>query len=237
MVKGRKKRDEPRVAVGYCRVSSEDQAREGVSLAAQEARLRAYALATGREMAEVVVDEAESAKTLTRPGLQGILAGIRTGRIGQVVVLKLDRLTRSVRDLADLVELFGRTRTALVSVEESLDGTTASGRLMMNLLASVSQWEREAIGERTSFALRHLRRTGRVYGPVPFGYQREGDRLVPESGEQKALALAREMRAAGATLHAIANRLARSGVRPPRGRFWYPSSVAAVLTSRIAVGR
>ena len=59
-----------------------------------------------------------------------------------------------------------------------MDTSTAAGRLMLNLLASVSQWEREAIGERTSFVLTHRRKGGKVYGPVPFGYRREGESLV-----------------------------------------------------------
>src|SRR4029077_3563986 len=95
-----------RISVGYVRVSTDDQAATGVSLEAQETRLRAYALATGRELAEVVIDAGESAKTLERPGMTRILAGIRSGEIGAIVSLKLDRLTRSVRDLADLLELF-----------------------------------------------------------------------------------------------------------------------------------
>jgi site-specific DNA recombinase len=78
-------------------------------------------------------------------------------------VTKLDRLTRSVADLDKLLKLFERKAVVLVSLQESLDATTATGRLMMNLLGSVSQWEREVIGERTRDAMQHLRRTGQTY--------------------------------------------------------------------------
>jgi site-specific DNA recombinase len=121
---------------------------------------------------EIVTDAGESAKTLRRPGMAKVLADVRHGVISRVVVFKLDRITRSTRDLADLIELFGDSNTSLVSVSESLDTETASGRLVVNMLGVVAQWEREAIGERTAEALAHKRRNGFVYGRTPFGFRR-----------------------------------------------------------------
>jgi site-specific DNA recombinase len=143
--------------VGYCRVSTEDQAREGVSLAAQHVKIEAYALVKDWILAEVIRDEGVSAKSLVRPGLQRLLALVEAGQVEAVIIYKLDRLTRSVADLDKLMKLFERKGVALVSLQESLDATTATGRLMMNLLASVSQWEREVIGERTRDAMQHLK--------------------------------------------------------------------------------
>ncbi|MGZ5258215.1 MAG: recombinase family protein, partial [Vulcanimicrobiaceae bacterium] len=102
-------------------------------LETQEERVRAYATAIGT-CDEVVIDAGESAKTLKRPGLQRVLADVRCGTITTVIVVKLDRLTRSVRDLGEIVDLFERTGAALISVSEYLDTSSASGRLMMNLL-------------------------------------------------------------------------------------------------------
>lgn len=127
-----------RVAIGYVRCSTEDQSREGVTLDAQRERIAAYGVATGRAIAEIVADEGISAKSLSRPALQRMLSQCRDGRASAVVVLKLDQLTRSVRDLAELLETFERHDVALVSVTESLDTSTAAGRLTLNLLASVS---------------------------------------------------------------------------------------------------
>jgi site-specific DNA recombinase len=110
-----------RGAVGYIRVSTTEQSVEGVSLGAQEARIRAYCEATGRALSEVIVDEAQSAKTLVRTGLQKLFADIRAGRIGSIVVLKLDRLTRSVRDLADIIDFLEKHDCGLVSVSEHVD--------------------------------------------------------------------------------------------------------------------
>ncbi len=182
-----------RTTVGYIRVSTEDQAREGVSLAAQEARLRAFCTGTDRNLGEVVTDAGLSAKNTDRLGLQRILDGVRSGEVGCVLVLKLDRLTRSIRDLAELMDLFGKHDVAFVSVQESLDTGSAAGRMITNLLGVLAQFEREQIGERTSFALAHKRQSGLVYGRIPFGFERKGDQLIPIASEQKGLRHIRKM--------------------------------------------
>ena len=90
---------EARKVVAYVRVSTDEQAGEGVSLPAQEERLRAYGVATGHAVAEVIVDAGVSAKSLARPGMQQILNGLRSRKVGVVIVVNLDRLTRSVATL------------------------------------------------------------------------------------------------------------------------------------------
>jgi site-specific DNA recombinase len=232
--KSRPDPDQPRLTLGYCRVSTDEQADKGVSLAAQEERIRAFCIGTGRQLDEVVVDRAASAKDLRRPGVSRILDAVRAGTVGAVVILKLDRLTRSVRDLADLLDECRKYDVALVSISESLDTGSAGGRMVVNMLGVVAQWEREIIGERTAFALAHKRRARRVYGSTPFGWQRKGDQLVEDPAQQIAFKRARGMRAKGASLRAIADDLTRRKVAPPRGQAWYASSVRAVLHSKIA---
>jgi len=223
-----------RITVGYVRVSTEDQAREGVSLDAQEARIAAYGAALGFEVSEVVRDAGISAKSLDRPGMARILDGIRRREIGRVIILKLDRVTRSTRDLAELLELFASNDAALVSVSEHLDTASAAGRLAVNMLGVVAQWEREAIGERTSSALAHKRQRGMAYGSTPFGYRRDGDRFVPEPEEQAALREAQRLDRSGASFREIAAMLAARGAKPHRATVWHASSVRAMLRSRIA---
>ena len=220
----------------YARCSTEDQARVGVTLPAQIARLQAYcdAMRPG-ETVRVVVDEGVSAKSLDRPALNGLLADCEAKRVSTVVVLKLDRLTRSVRDLADLLDLFEKHNVALCSLSESLDTSTASGRLMLNLLASVSQWEREAIAERTAFALEHKRRQGDVYGPVPFGFRREGAKLVRNDEQHEVFQRIRAMRAQGHSLRRIVAWLNQNGVKTPRGSSkWFLNTLHQILTSKAA---
>jgi DNA invertase Pin-like site-specific DNA recombinase len=187
-------------------------------------------------MESIVVDAGESAKSLRRPGMAAVLQGVRSDQVDTVVILKLDPLTRSVRDLADLLDLFERNKVALVSVSESLDTSTAGGRLMLNLLASVSQWEREAIGERTAFALAHKRRSRQVYGHVAFGYRRIENGIVPHPWEQQALATARAMRQHGWSYERIAKWLNDSDFKPSQGAvLWHRATVRQVLGSHIAL--
>ncbi|MBI3722714.1 recombinase family protein [bacterium] len=156
--------------IGYVRVSTDKQADEGVSLAAQRSKLEAYASLYGLELVEVVVDAGVSAKTLDRPGLGRALDRLARGEADGLLVAKLDRLTRSVRDLGTLIAEHFET-AALLSVAENIDTRSAAGRLVLNVLASVAQWEREAIGERTSAAMAHMAEEGRFTGgEAPYGY-------------------------------------------------------------------
>jgi hypothetical protein len=138
-------------AIGYVRVSTDEQAADGVSLAAQEHKIRMYAELYGIELVEVVVDAGQSAKTLDRPGLRRVLDLLRQRKVEGVIVAKLDRLTRSVADLNTLIDTFfcERAGRQLWSVADSIDTRTAAGRLVLNILGSVGQWERETIAERT----------------------------------------------------------------------------------------
>jgi site-specific DNA recombinase len=200
---------------GYARVSTSEQATEGVSLAVQQAKIQAYAVVKDWAVVEVIRDQGASAKSLHRPGLARLLALVKAGAV-QVVVAKLDRLTRSVGNLDKLMKLFERKGVALVSLQESLDATTATGRLMMSLLASVSQWEREVIAERTRDAMQHLKAQGQVYSRPVFQ-------------DSATLAQIHSMRTRGATLQAIAEKLTAAGVPTVRRGVWAPATIRGIL--------
>ena len=138
-------------AVAYVRVSTEKRAEQGLSLDAQRAKLTAYATLYELDLVAVEVDGGVSAKTLQRPALQRALRRLKAGESDALPVVKLDRLTRSVKDLGVLVETYFLAGTwSLMSVSEQIHTRTAAGRMVLNILAAVSQWEREAIGERTA---------------------------------------------------------------------------------------
>ena len=219
------------IAVGYVRVSTERQADQGVSLEAQEAKIRAMATVQGVTLTEVIVDGGESAKSLKRPGLQRLLAMVETGKVQAVIVAKLDRMTRSVKDLCGLLELFEKRKVALVSVAESLDTGSAAGRLVITIMGAVSQWEREAIGERTRDALQHKRSNGERVGNIEFGYRLgpDGKHLVLDPTEQAALADIRALCAQRLSMRAIAAELNERGHTTRRGTPWRLESVARVL--------
>lgn len=216
-------------AVGYVRVSTERQADKGVSLEAQEAKIRAMATVQGADLSEVIIDGGESAKSLNRPGLQRVLEMVSSGKVEGVIVAKLDRLTRSVKDLCGLLELFEKRKVALVSVAESLDTGSAAG-LVITIMGAVSQWEREAIGERTRDALRHKRAQGHRVGNIEFGYQLAADNVhvEPAPKEQEALAAIRRLRLEGHPLRRIAALLNGQGLRTRRGTEWRLESVARI---------
>lgn len=229
----RARQQKQRIHLAYVRVSTEEQSREGVSLAAQESRIRAYCAAMDRELTEVIIDAGISAKSLDRPGIRRILSMLKRGEVESVTVFKLDRLTRSLRDLTALVDLFLKADCALVSVSERLDLGTASGRLMMHVLGALSEWERGVIAERTSEAMTHLRRTGSVYSPAPYGYCRDGSRLVEDPQEQSLLSTMNELRLQGLSFRRIAQSLNEQGYRTRCGSEFWPNTVRSALTSKM----
>ena len=190
--------------VGYVRVSTDKQAERGISLEAQEAKIRAMATVQGAELIDVIVDGGESAKSLNRPGLRRLMGLVNSGGVQAVIVAKLDRLTRSVKDLYGLLELFEKRKVALISVAEALDTGSAAGRL----------------GERV--------------GNIAFGSRLSDDRhhLEPDPTEQAALVEIRRLRSEGTTLRGIAAALNHRELRTRRGTAWRLESVARVLKQR-----
>jgi len=218
-------------------VSTREQVEGGVSLDAQRAKLEAYAVAMELDLVAIEVDAGVSAKSLQRPGLQAALARLEAGEAGALLVVKLDRLTRSVGDLGWLVEAerFGG-RWALLSVADSIDTRSAGGRLVLNVLASVAQWERESTAERTREALAHIRREGTRLGGEALGWKRTDERdepgrckVVRVQAEAETARRIVELRQQGQTLQAIADALTAEGRPTKRGGQWRPCTVARVL--------
>lgn len=217
--------------VGYIRVSTEEQATGGVSLAAQRARIEAYAQLYEIELVEIVEEGFASGKSLDRPALKRALKMLRSGKVDGIAVAKLDRLTRNVSDMAKLVtEYFSESAgKSLLSVSDQVDTRTAAGRLVLHVLVSVAQWERETIAERTVDALRHKKANGARLGAVPLGFRRDGDHFVEDPEEQRVVARARELAASGANQSAIARTLTAEGHRSKRGGTWHATTVRKLL--------
>lgn len=219
--------------MGYVRVSTDKQADKGCSLDAQLTKIRAMAVVQGAEVAEVITDAGESAKSLLRPGMARLLAMVDAKEVQVVIVAKLDRLTRSVKDLGELLERFSKRGVSLVSVAESLDTGSAAGRLVLNLLTSVSQWERETAGERTSTALRHKKASHLVYNHTPYGFTREGNALTPLPEEQAVVGRIRLCGANGWSLRRIADALNADGVPTKKRSRWSAKTVRDVLRNSL----
>ena len=218
--------------VGYIRVSTDKQADEGVSLSAQRAKIEAYCVAMDLELVGIVEDAGLSAKSLDREGLRSALGMLESGKAQAMLVTKLDRLTRSVRDLGDLIERFF-SKYSLLSMSDQIDTRSATGRLMLNLLTSVAQWERETTGERTRDALAHKRANGEFTGGnAPYGFSVDNDgKLVSNDAEREMLRIVREFAASGLSLRGIAAELARVGYVARNGKAFGPSQIQRMLAA------
>ena len=201
--------DSPLKVIGYIRVSTAHQKRSGISLAAQRKKLRAYATAMGFELVEIIEDAGESAKSLRRPGLLDALARLESHEVDGLVVVKLDRLSRSLKDLGTLIDTYFKNGWHLLSVQDHIDTATAAGRMVLNVLMSVNQWEREAIGERVRDSHAEKRSRGEKIGCLKYGYRvgRDGKKLVPVKKEQETIKMARRLRSRGRSYQSIADRL------------------------------
>jgi DNA invertase Pin-like site-specific DNA recombinase len=218
-------------AVAYLRVSTDKQADHGLSLDAQRAKVEAYASLYDVDLVAVEVDAGYSAKSLARPALERALGMLRSRKADAILVVKLDRLTRSVRDLADLIERYFRDeRRALLSVSEQIDTRSAAGRMVLNVLTSVGQWEREAIGERVAAVVAYKQDRGEyIGGAAPYGFAVSDGELVRVEAEQAVIEQARKLRAAGLALRAVAATLDERGVRSRAGRTFAAAQVARML--------
>lgn len=216
--------------VAYLRCSTEGQAINGVSLAVQREKVEGYAKLYGLDLIATVEDAGLSAKTLDRPGLTEALALLDKGEAEALLVMKLDRLTRSVRDLGALIDShFSEGKADLMSVQDQIDTRSAAGRLVLNVLVSVAQWERETISERTRSALSHKKATGKVYGHTPFGFDRADDNLVPNAAEQAVIERIKALRVAGVALGKIADAMNADGAKTKNAAAWTAMQVKRVL--------
>ena len=222
-------------AVGYVRVSTERQASEGVSLEAQEARLRAWAAGQGLTLAAVHVDAGLSGgRADNRPGLQAALAEACRLR-APLVTYSLSRLARSTKDALSIAERLDRAGADLVSLSEAIDTTSAAGKMVFRMLAVLAEFEKDLVSERTTSALAFKRRQGeRISGKIPYGYRLEAGQLVAVEDEQTAIRLMVDLREAGLSLRAIAEELERRQIRRQNGAHVWPSNVVLMILRRAA---
>ena len=154
-------------AIGYCRVNTEDQAREGVSLENQKSKIQAYATLKDLELVEVIEDAGISAKNLNRPGIKRVLELAKTGQVQAVIVFKLDRMFRSTVDALETTKLFDKWGVSFHSINETLDTQSPMGRFFFTLTAALAEMERGIVAERTKTAMGYKKAQGQRVGAVP----------------------------------------------------------------------
>jgi DNA invertase Pin-like site-specific DNA recombinase len=213
------------VAVAYVRVSTEEQANEGVSLEAQEHRIRAYCELRGLICSEVIIDAGVSAgKPLaTRDGGARLLGLVKAKKVGAVVALKLDRLFRNCADCLSVVEGWDKAGVGVHLVDlggQAVNTSSAMGRFFLTVMAGAAELERNQVRERTSIAMQQLAANGRYTGGnAKFGFKTKADgSLHGDDTEHAVIARVRDARASGHSLRKIVRDLEAEGVRSRSGK-------------------
>ncbi len=238
MIKKKDGGQEEMKAVGYIRVSTEEQAREGISLDNQEARIKAYCESQDWELVKVFSDEGLSGKDMKREGLRKLLSFLKADRVNVVVVYKTDRLTRKQRHLYQLLEdTFEKKGVGFKSVTEPFDTTTAMGKGFLGMLGVFAQLEGDLISERTRDSLRRKIELGEYLGSPPLGFEALQKELKENNDElevvKEIFKLKRGWGKNRLSLRQIAKRLNEEGFRSKRGAKFYHGTISYILKNPV----
>jgi len=223
-------------AIGYVRVSTEEQAKGGVSLEMQRAKIRAYADLEELQLIEIISDEGISGCSIKiRPGVQQVLKAVRQKQVRAVIIYRLDRLSRNTIEALEMATLMDSKGVALHSITEKLDTKSAMGRFFFTLMASIAEMERGIISERIVAAMDLKRSRGEALNNnPPYGYRIAGSQLVPDLHEQKVIQRIHALRSDGHTIHGIVEILTRERITNRKGRPFGKTQVHTLIMRRAA---
>jgi len=224
--------------IAYLRVSTKKQADYGVSLKVQREKVIAYCKVYDLDLVEIIKDRGKSGKDLNRPLLQKALEKLRTKEVKALLVMKLDRLTRSVVDLGQLIEDYfapgARYGAILYSVTEHVDTSTAGGRFALNMQITVNQWEREVISERTVSAMSYKKSKGEYTGgDDPYGFKSVQGQLHVNDSEQAVIRRAKVLHKDGLSLRGIAAQLNKEEMRSRNGCVFQANQIKRILDIKL----
>ena len=231
-------REEKKIAGIYIRVSTEDQAREGFSLGEQEEKLRQLCEFKEYKIFKVYQDAGISAKDMEhRPGFQQMMEDMRNGKINYIVAYKLDRVTRSVRDLELLIAELEKYDCYLICERDDVNTSTANGRFFVRMLTVLSQLEIEVVSERTKFGMSGAIKAGHLPGTCPLGYYRDADKVVKLDPNTKGIVRRIfNMYLEGKSYYQISCILDEEKVLYPEHNKWTEAAVRTIINNRIYVG-
>ena len=205
-------------AVGYTRVSTRRQGESGLGLDAQRSKIEDLCASKGYSLVEVLTDTGFSGRNDRRPEFRRMMAMARSSEIQVLAIAKLDRLTRSIEDLARMLDTLGKYGVSLISASEALDTSTATGRMLVNMVGVFAQWEREINAERTRDAMAARRAQGKKIGAVPFGFSEDAEgKLVHNAREREMFEQLSLMRLEGVSYQKIGEELREQGFLNRRG--------------------
>jgi len=226
----------------YCRVSSDERLDQSFNSIDAQREAGASFIASQRSEGWVpVIDDYEdpgfSGGNMDRPGLKRLLQDIQAGIIDVVVVYKIDRLSRSLADFAKMVEIFDKHKVSFSSVTQQINSATSMGRLMLNVLLSFAQFEREVTGERIRDKIGAAKRKGMwMGGAVPMGYRVEQGKLLIEPKEAQTIRWIYETFAQSRSTTLLAKELMDKGIRGKTGKFMCKQGLYKLLTNRLYLG-
>lgn len=231
------------VAGGYNRVSSEEQAREGYSIEAQADSIKAYALAKSYVLADIYSDKGISGKDIDgRQELKRLIEDVKAGKINNVIVYKLDRLTRSLADLLYLVDLFNQYDCSFTSITENIDTKTASGRMFLQIIGIFAEFERNNLIERVTMGLEKKAREGYRLNSnnVSYGYSMKKGEKIQTIIEEEA-EIVREIFELYVNKHKsftwIAKHLNMRGIKTKKGNTnWNGGTIQNIITNPTYIG-
>lgn len=216
--------------IGYVRVSTDEQAREGISLENQKAKVESYCSLHDLELVNTIEDAGKSGKDLNREGMKALIESIKSRQINAVIVYKLDRLSRKVIDTLNLIELMRKNNITFHSITDNIDTKTAMGKFFLNVMASLAQMERDLISERTKDALQHKISRNERAGQIPYGWTlaKDGKTLLQNKGEQEVISLIKTFSNKSLSYRSICSALTDRGIKPI-GKKWHPQTVKNIL--------
>jgi DNA invertase Pin-like site-specific DNA recombinase len=233
--KKNRKKESYKVAI-YTRVSTEDQARKGFSLAAQKERLTSYCKAKDWEILAEYVDDGYSGRDENRPGYQQML--IDRDKWDLIVILKMDRIHRNSVNFAIMMDKLKNWDKGFASVQEAFDSTTAMGRFVMDIIQRIAQLESEQISERVKLGMTQKAKTGEGYlgFNIPYGYDYKNGELILNPDEAKIVKMIFQLYLKGQTLSSIVKQLNKWGIQTKRGKNWGKQTVSTILKNPIYCG-
>lgn len=215
-------------AIGYVRVSTDKQAEDGVSLAAQIQKIEAWANLNDYTLIEIFRDEGISGATLDkREGINTALNKLKKGMA--FVCYSLSRISRDTIDTIQISRRIEKLGADLVSLSEKIDTTGASGKMVFNMLAVLNQFERDQIAERTKFAMQYKKSKAQVYSPTPYGYDRQGDVLVINPSEVQVILRIHRLVREKVGLNEIARQLNADGIPTKKNKIWRANTIFYLL--------
>lgn len=221
----------------YARVSTDDQAKDGFSIAAQLKRLNAYCKARNWQITGEYVDEGHSGRSSTRPAYQRMMVEKENWDV--LLVLKMDRIHRNSKNFTIMMDNLKVWGKEFNSMQESFDTTTAMGRFVMDIIQRIAQLESEQIGERVKLGMTQKAKKGKgVLGSgVPYGYKFYDHKLIVVPGEADLVQEMFSDYASLMSLQDIASSFNGRGLLTKQGQSWEKSTIHKILTNPLYTGK